>query len=401
MTNEQLVQPERTTDSFLDREFDVDDSLPLEAEEEEKVLVASQWQLMWWRFRKHRIAIVSLVIIAIFYLIAIFAEFMAIHDPGIQDAQIIFLPPQRIHFDGMRPFVYGLKGQRNPETLAKEYVEDTSQKYYIRFFVNSYEYSFWGIWDTDLHLMGLETPEPAAEGTNDDVLAALHPLGTDRMGRDMWSRLMYGTRISLSIGLVGVAISLFLGMLLGGISGLYGGVVDTLIQRLIEFLRSMPTIPLWLSLGAAIPLEWSVIQVYFAITVILSLIGWTGLAREVRGRFLSLREEDFVLAARLAGTSEIRLIFRHMIPSFISHIIAAITLAVPVMILSETALSFLGLGLRPPAISWGILLFEAQNLQSVAGAPWLLLPGAFVLVSIMAFNFLGDGLRDAADPYSR
>ncbi|MEZ4661147.1 MAG: ABC transporter permease [Caldilineaceae bacterium] len=210
---------------------------------------------------------------------------------------------------------------------------------------------------------------------------------------------MYGTRISLSIGLVGVALSLFFGVLLGGLSGLYGGIVDTVIQRVIEFIRSMPTIPLWLALSAAVPMDWSVLQVYFAITVILSLIGWTGLAREVRGRFLALREEDFVLAARLAGAGQLRLIFRHMIPSFISHIIAAITLAVPTMILSETALSFLGLGLRAPAISWGILLFEAQNLQAVAGAPWLLIPGLFVLAAIMAFNFLGDGLRDAADPY--
>jgi peptide/nickel transport system permease protein len=219
------------------------------------------------------------------------------------------------------------------------------------------------------------------------------------MGRDLWSRLMYGTRISLSIGLVGVTISLILGIVLGGISGYYGGTIDLTIQRVIEFLRSIPTIPLWLALGAAIPLEWSVIQVYFAITVILSLIGWTGLAREVRGRLLSMREEDFILAARFSGSSEMRIILRHMIPSFMSHIIAAISLAIPAMILAETALSFLGLGLRPPAISWGILLFEAQNLQSVAGAPWLLLPGVVVIISILAFNFLGDGLRDAADPY--
>lgn len=388
---------------FFNRVDTVDDLLDAETTEfipltEEKVLVASQWTLMWWRFRKHRVAIVSAVAILLFYLIALFAEFMALHDPRLQDANIIFLPPQRIHFDGMRPFVYGLKGQRNPETLAKEYVADLDHPNYIHFFVHGYEYSFWGLFTTDLHLMGLADTD--AEGDDaGDVVHAFHPLGTDRMGRDMWSRLMYGTRISLSIGLVGVALSLFFGVLLGGLSGLYGGIVDTAIQRVIEFLRSMPTIPLWLALSAAVPMDWSVLQVYFAITVILSLIGWTGLAREVRGRFLALREEDFVLAARLAGTGQLRLIFRHMIPSFISHIIAAITLAVPTMILSETALSFLGLGLRAPAISWGILLFEAQNLQAVAGAPWLLIPGLFVLVAIMAFNFLGDGLRDAADPY--
>jgi peptide/nickel transport system permease protein len=367
------------------------DALPAPTTAEiERVLVASQWKLMWWRFKKHRIALVSVIVILVFYLVAVFAEFLAINDPHTQHAPIAFLPPQSIHWQGFRPFVYALKGQRNPETLAKEYVEDTSQKYFIQFFVRSFEYRFWGLFTTDVHLMGLDTEETPIP---------LYPLGTDRMGRDMWSRLMYGTRISLSIGLVGVAISLFLGIILGGISGYYGGTIDLTIQRVIEFLRSIPTIPLWLSLGAAVPLEWSVLQVYFAITIILSLIGWTGLAREVRGRFLTMREEDFILAARFSGSSELRIIFRHMIPSFTSHIIATITLAIPAMILAETALSFLGLGLRPPAISWGILLFEAQNLQSVAGAPWLLLPGLAVIVAILAFNFLGDGLRDAADPY--
>jgi peptide/nickel transport system permease protein len=263
-------------------------------------------------------------------------------------------------------------------------------QYFIRFFVRGFEYRLLGLFATDIHLLGLDAEE---------IPTPFYPLGTDRMGRDLWSRLMYGTRISLSIGLVGVAISLFLGILLGGMSGYYGGSIDLTIQRVIEFLRSIPTIPLWLALGAAVPLEWSVIQVYFAITIILSLIGWTGLAREVRGRLLAMREEDFILAARFSGSGELRIIFRHMIPSFMSHIIAAITLAIPAMILAETALSFLGLGLRPPAISWGILLFEAQNLQSVAGAPWLLLPGLVVIVAILAFNFLGDGLRDAADPY--
>jgi len=280
------------------------------------------------------------------------------------------------------------------ETFAKEFTVDPEVKYFFRFFVEGYEYKVWGLFPTNRHLLGLAGERP------EDEPIPLYPLGTDRMGRDMWSRLMYGTRISLSLGLVGVLISLFLGILLGGISGYRGGMADNLIQRLIEFLRSMPTIPLWLALSAAVPMEWSVIQVYFAITVILSLIGWTGLAREVRGRFLALREEDFITAAHLYGSSEMRIIFHQMLPSFTSHIIAAVTLAIPSMILAETALSFLGLGLRAPAISWGILLYEAQNLQAVAGAPWLLIPGAFVILAILAFNFFGDGLRDAADPYS-
>ncbi len=369
-----------------------------ESAEAEQIFVASQWQLMWWRFRKHRPAMISAVVIILFYFIAGFAEFMAIHDPRNEDAQVNYMPPQKIHFEGFRPFVYGIEGSRDPETLAKIYVEDTEVKHFIQFFVQGFEYKLLGLFKTNLHFMGLDIDPDMVE---DDAPIPLYPLGTDRMGRDMWSRLMYGTRISLSIGLVGVAISLFLGLLLGGISGLYGGAVDVIIQRIIEFLRSIPTIPLWLALGAAVPLEWSVIQVYFAITVILSLIGWTGLAREVRGRFLAMREEEFVVAARLYGSSEMRIIFRYMIPSFISHIIAAISLSIPAMILAETSLSFLGLGLRPPAVSWGILLFEAQNLQSVAGAPWLLLPGLVVIVSILAFNFLGDGLRDAADPYAR
>ena len=244
-----------------------------------------------------------------------------------------------------------------------------------------------------MHLMGVDKPD-------DGKPMPLYPLGTDRMGRDMFSRLMYATRISMSIGLVGVVISLVLGVLFGGISGYRGGLVDAAIQRLIEFLRSIPTIPLWLALAAAVPQDWSMIRVYFAITVIISLIGWTTLAREVRGRFLAMREEDFVVAARLYGSGQMRIIFRHMLPSFMSHIIATTSLAVPAIIIAETSLSFLGLGLRQPAISWGVLLFEAQKLQAVAAAPWLLVPGVFILVAVLSLNFLGDGLRDAADPYS-
>jgi peptide/nickel transport system permease protein len=286
--------------------------------------------------------------------------------------------------------VKGYTVVRHPVSLARTYTVDESAVFPVRFFIRSWEYKILGLIPTKLHLIGPEDPE-----------APMFLLGTDRIGRDVLSRIIFGTRISMSIGLVGVLMSLSLGILLGGISGYYGGFADTMIQRLIEFLRSMPTIPLWLGLSAALPVDWPPLRVYFGITVILSLIGWTGLARVVRGRFLSLREEDFVLAARLTGSGELRIVLRHMVPAFMSHIIASVTLAIPRMILSETSLSFLGLGLRPPAISWGVLLREAQNVRSVATAPWLLLPGIAVVIAVLAINFLGDGIRDAADPYSR
>ena len=315
------------------------------------------------------------------------------HDPLEQSGSRDLVPPQRIHFfDGIRPtrpYVYGLNRVRNPETFQVEYKADESEKLAIQLFPRGHEYKLLGLFPTSRHLIGLE-------GNAD----ALYILGTDRLGRDMFSRLMHGTRLSMSIGLVGVTISLILGVLLGGISGYRGGVADMAIQRLIEFLRSIPTIPLWLALAAAVPQDWSMIRVYFAITVIISLIGWTTLAREVRGRFLAMREEDFVVAARLYGSGQMRIIFRHMLPSFMSHIIATTSLAVPAIIIAETSLSFLGLGLRQPAISWGVLLFEAQKLQTVAAAPWLLVPGVFILVAVLSLNFMGDGLRDAADPYS-
>ena len=360
---------------------------------EEREYIASQWKLMWWRFIRHRLAVLATAVILLFYLVAMLAEFFAVHDPLEQSAARDYVPPQRIHlFDGFRPtrpFVYGLTRARNPDTFQVEYKADESKRIAIWFFPRGHEYELLGLFPSGRHLIG---PEGGAD--------ALYILGTDRLGRDLFSRLMYGTRLSMSIGLVGVTISLFLGVMLGGISGFRGGLADMAIQRLIEFLRSIPTIPLWLALAAAVPKDWSIIRVYFAITLIISLIGWTTLAREVRGRFLSMREEDFVVAAQLYGSSQLRIIFHHMLPSFMSHIIATTTLAVPAIIIAETSLSFLGLGLRPPAISWGTLLFEAQNLQSVANAPWLMIPGPFVLVAILGFNFMGDGLRDAADPYS-
>jgi peptide/nickel transport system permease protein len=360
---------------------------------EEKVAVATQLQLTWWRFRKHKVAVASAFIVAFFYLVAVLADFLAVSNPHATEASRSYIPPQQIHWfdDGsFRPYVFALKGKRDMKTFRIVYVPDPEDKRYLVLFAPGFEYKFLGLFPTDRHLIGLD---------RGDAQDALFLLGTDQLGRDFWSRLMLATRTSLVIGLAGVAISLFLGVLLGGLSGLYGGWLDTAIQRLIEILRSIPTIPLWMGLAAALPASWSVLQVYLAITVIISLIGWTELARVVRGRFLSLREEDFVTAAELAGASRMRIIFRHMVPSFLSHIIAAVSLALPAMIISETTLSFLGLGLRPPAISWGVLLQDAQNIQALGIAPWLLIAAVPVIVVILAFNFLGDGLRDAADPY--
>ncbi len=370
-------------------------SVPVErADGAQSAYAASQWKLVWWRFRRHKLAMAGLAVVIALYVVSLFPEFLAIADPHERNAKKLYLSPTPVQIlDGWlpMPFVYGLKSERNPETLALEFEPDTSKKYRIQWITRGYEYKLFGFFTTDWHLMGLDT---------EDDLAAFHILGTDRMGRDLWSRLMLATRISMSVGLLGVIISLFLGILLGGLSGYYSGAVDVTIQRMIEFLRSIPTIPLWIALAAAVPRDWSVVKVYFAITVLISFIGWTTLAREVRGRFLVLREDDFVIAARIYGSGAMRTIFRHMVPNFISHIIATTTLAVPTMIIAETSLSFLGLGLRQPVISWGVLLFEAQNIRAVSSAPWLLVPGAFVLLSVLAFNFMGDGLRDAADPYS-
>ena len=362
---------------------------------EDRVSVASQRQLIWWRFRKHRLAMVSAVVILLFYLAALGADFLAITDPEFSNAILNLMPPQPIKLldNGQwSPHVCALTGQRDPQTYKKVYKPDCNIKVPIRFFTTGYPYRFLGLFPTNRHLIGVGDGYKPEE--------TLFLLGTDVQGRDLWSRLMLGTRVSLSVGLAGVGLSLVLGIILGGISGYYGGVIDTVIQRVIEIMRAVPTIPLWMGLAAALPRHWTVLQVYFAITVILALFAWTDLARVVRGRFLALREEDFVAAALLAGATPWRIIFAHMLPSFYSHIIAAVTLAIPAMIVSETSLSFLGLGLRPPAISWGTLLQAAQNIQSVAITPWLLIPAVPVIIAILAFNFLGDGLRDAADPYS-
>lgn len=359
---------------------------------EEKLLVASQWQLIRWKFVRHRVAVLSLIILIFFYLAAIFAEFVAPYAPGHYDADLTLAPPQAPHFfdDGQfswRPFVYGVSSEYDINTFKTTYTIDESLKYPIRFFVHGDPYKLWGLFESDIHLFGVE------EGT-------VFLFGADNQGRDVLSRVIHGGRISLSIGLVGIAISSLIGILIGGLSGYYGGVTDVIIQRVIEFLRSIPTLPLWMALSVALPPTWSVVQVYFGIVVILSLVGWTGLARVVRGKFMSLREEDFVMAAQLNGSTELRTIFKHMLPSFYSHVIASLTLSVPGMILGETALSFLGLGLQEPAVSWGVLLRDAQFIRVLASSPWLLLPGALVVVAILCFNFVGDGLRDAADPYA-
>lgn len=363
---------------------------------EERIFLASQWRLMWLRFRRHKLAVAAGVVILALYLTAAFAEFIAPYSPDRNDARYTYAPPTRIHFVDaqgrlhLRPFVYGIKQEVEPTYLRRVFSEDRSKIYPIYFFVRGEPYRLWGLFPTNLHLFGTADPE-----------GRVFLWGADRMGRDVFSRAVFGARVSMTVGLVGVFLSLVLGIAIGGVSGYYGGLVDNLIQRAIEFIRSVPQLPLWMALSAALPPGWSPLKTYFGITVVLSLIGWTGLARVVRSKFLSLREEDFVLAARLIGASNSRIIFYHMLPSFASHIIASVTLAIPGMILGETALSFLGLGLRPPVVSWGVLLQDAQNIRAVSQAPWLLAPGVLVVLAVLAFNFFGDGLRDAADPYSR
>ena len=361
---------------------------------EDRVSVASNWTLVWWRFRKHRLALLSLAVLVGLYAVVLCPDFFGTLDPEATEARLAFIPVQPLHFfDGWRwsPWVPAITGKRNPTTLRMEWRVDPTHKVRVGFLVRGYPYRVLGLFPASRHLVGM------ADG---GAAERLHLLGTDRLGRDQWSRLMHGTQTSMTIGLVAVTLSVVLGVLLGGASGYFGGLPDLVIQRLIELLQSLPTIPIWLALTAALPRHWSPPQVFFAITVILALVGWTTLGREVRGRFLALREEDFVLAAELAGCSRRRIIVRHMVPTFLSHIIATSTLAVPAMIINETSLSFLGLGMRPPAISWGVLLQEAQNIQTVALAPWLLIPGLVVIVSVLTFNIVGDGLRDAADPYS-
>ncbi len=358
---------------------------------EERYYMASQWQLMWRKFKKHKLALVSLFLLAFLYFLSFTYEFWAPYAIDEQRLDFISVPPTTVHFFDQNgtwigPFVYGMKGEVDFNTFLRVYKEDPATIYPIKFFTKGDPYYFWGVWQTDLHFF------TAGEGS-------VFLWGTDRLGRDVFSRSLAGSRISLSVGLIGVFLSFILGCVLGGISGFFGGWPDLIIQRLVEFMISIPTIPIWMALSAAVPTNWSTVQTYFAITLILSIIGWAGLARVVRGKLLELRENDYVMAAKVGGATSFQIIFDHLLPGFMSYLIVNLTLAIPNMILGETALSFLGLGIRAPAVSWGVLIQDAQNIHSVATQPWMLIPGVLVILAVMLFNFLGDGMRDAADPY--
>lgn len=362
---------------------------------DESYYLASQWQLMWRKFRRHRLAMFSALVIILLYSLAIFPEFYSVNDLHQRHVKYAKAPPHTVRFvdvEGrfhLQPFIYDMTQKLDMDTLQRIYTEDTSTRYPIRFFVEGEPYRLLGLINSNIHLMGVDEP------------AVFFPFGTDELGRDLYSRTMHAARISLSIGFLGVVIIFALGCLIGGISGYFGGTVDLVIQRVIEFLVSIPHIPLIMALSAAFPPEWSSTQVYFGITLVLAMVSWPSLARAVRGKLLELREADFVMAARISNMGDMGIIVKHLLPSFASFLIVVLSLSVPGMILAETALSFLQIGIRPPAVSWGVLLQDAQNIRSLSQSPWLLIPGLFVIVTVLAFNFLGDGLRDAADPYKQ
>ncbi len=362
---------------------------------DEGYYLASQWQLIWRKFRRHRLAMLSALVIIFLYSLAVFAEFYSVNDYHKRHVKYAKAPPHTVRFidaEGnfhLNPFIYDMTQKLDMDTLKRIYTEDRSKRYPVRFFVRGEPYKLLGLIDSDIHLMGVDDP------------AFFFPFGTDELGRDLFSRTMHAARISLSIGFLGMVTSFVLGCLIGGVSGYFGGSVDIVVQRVIEFLVSIPHIPLIMALSAAFPSEWSSTQVYFGITVVLASVSWPPLARAVRGKLLELREADFVMAARISNMGDMEIIVKHLLPSFASFLIVVLSLAVPGMILAETALSFLQIGIRPPAVSWGVLLQDAQNIRSLSQSPWLLIPGLFVIATVLSFNFLGDGLRDAADPYKQ
>ncbi|MGG1516272.1 ABC transporter permease [Paenibacillus oryzisoli] len=359
------------------------------------VYYSSQWRLIYQRLKKHKLARISLIILACFYLVALFAQFIAPYGLQSYDSKYVNAPPTKLSFKDaegnfhLRPYVNELKSGRDPVTLRKIFVQDEKLRHPVRFFVKGESYKFLGLFSTKIHLFGVDEP------------GRLFLFGTDGMGRDLLSRVVLGSQISLSIPLIGVSISFVLGLFIGGVSGYFGGWLDSVIQRFIEIIRSFPTLPLWMALSAAIPARVPVVTMYLYIVIIFAFIGWTDLARVARGKFISLKNEEYVLAAKIAGVSDAKIIIKHLLPGFISYLVVATTLAIPGMILGETAMSFLGLGIRSPATSWGVLLQEAQQIENIALYPWKLIPLGFVIIAVLTFNFLGDGLRDAADPYKK
>jgi peptide/nickel transport system permease protein len=366
-------------------------SIEAMTQEHVRIYMASQWRLMWWKFKRHKVALISGIFLAVLYFTILISEFLAPYNLHTRNVDFIYAAPQRIHLfhEGslVGPFVYAREMKLNLETLSREYTDNPNKVQPIRFLCKGDTYEFWGLWKANVHLIC-----PPKNGQ-------MFLLGTDRLGRDVLSRIIYGARVSLTIGLLGVAVSFSLGIIIGGMAGYHGGALDLVVQRIIEVLQSLPSIPLWMALAAIMPVTWSPLLIYFGLTIIFGLLDWTGLARAVRSKLLALREEDYVLAAQLMGANSRRIIGRHLVPGFVSHLIASATISIPGMILGETALSFLGLGLRAPITSWGVLLTEARNVSVVALYPWLLFPMVPVILVILAFNFLGDGLRDAADPY--